>query len=360
MIIWGQCSESVQAKLRTITGFSKVEKYRDCLVLLKEINAIAFKFESQRYPCEASFDALTGWYQMRQHRHQSNLDYLTKFKNMINILNHYNISIGEDPLLVNYVANLNPPAGQAFQDLKRGTVKFEALLPTVRNRFIAYSFLRDSCTHRYRKLLHSLSNQFTMGNNQYPNNLTTAYGMLINYKSDSKKKQSSPNDDSSQTESEMSFLNAGDEDDSDKLNNDDGYSSSSDNSTTTDVNHTSAISLLIAAADSEPLGSSLDVTDFEAVDEYFEFSFMNAQDVTESDIVPIIKKELSANFDHLNNKLALLNPNWILLDNQSTVHIFRTQSLVSDIQAVTTGDALTCHSNGGSQRTVRKAIFSFI
>ena len=189
-----------------------------------------------------------------------------------------------------------------------------------------------------------------MGNNQYPDNLTTAYGMLINYKSDNKKKQSqnSASDDNSQTDPEMSFLNVGSDGDNDKLYNGQDYSSSSDSSTDNDVNRNSAISLLVAAADNEPLGSSLDVTNFDAAGDDFHFSFMNAQGVTEQDVVPISTKEISRSFDHLNDKLPYLNPNWILLDNQSTVHIFRTKSLVSDIKTVTSGETLTCHSNGGS------------
>ena len=100
MIIWGQCSDTMQARPRSLDKFAKIESTKNCLALLKEIKAITYKFESQRYLHEAAFEALQSFYQIRQHQHQTNSEYLQKFRNMVNVLNHYKISIGEDPILV--------------------------------------------------------------------------------------------------------------------------------------------------------------------------------------------------------------------------------------------------------------------
>ena len=182
MIIWGQCSDAMQAKLKTIKFFDKIEKSRNCLGILREIKAISYDFESDRCPYESAFDALCGFYQTRQHPHQTNADYLTKFKNVINVLDHYKISIGEDPILVNEVANCDRKEDETYKGIKRGTSDFDEHFPTARNCLIAYAFLRGACTHRYSKLVRSLSNQYNLGNCQYPDTLAAAYGMLINYK----------------------------------------------------------------------------------------------------------------------------------------------------------------------------------
>ena len=52
-----------------------------------------------------------------------------------------------------------------------------------------------------------------------------------------------------------------------------------------------------------------------------------------------------------------LNKNWILLDNQSTVHIFHNKDLVSHIHPVPKNQRLICHSNGGSQLSTNQATF---
>ena len=51
-----------------------------------------------------------------------------------------------------------------------------------RNRSIVVSFLKRSDKTRYGALWAKLENQYTGGSDQYPDNITTAYNMLLNYK----------------------------------------------------------------------------------------------------------------------------------------------------------------------------------
>ena len=74
-IIWGQCSDSMQPRLKTVENYETISEKRLCLELLAEIKGITYKFETQRYPYEALFDVLISFYQNRQHKHQSNTEY---------------------------------------------------------------------------------------------------------------------------------------------------------------------------------------------------------------------------------------------------------------------------------------------
>ena len=52
-----------------------------------------------------------------------------------------------------------------------------------------------------------------------------------------------------------------------------------------------------------------------------------------------------------------LNPNWVLLDSESTDHIFCSDRLVTDIKTVTDGEFLRLHSTGGHLDTHQKGRF---
>ena len=77
--------------------------------------------------------------------------------------------------------------------------------------YIAYCFLHNSDVHRYASLLTMLSNQYMLGNDQYPNDLTQAHGMLVHFKiaKKSKKPDQVPtfeHDYSNGSEDDMTFL----------------------------------------------------------------------------------------------------------------------------------------------------------
>jgi hypothetical protein len=50
-----------------------------------------------------------------------------------------------------------------------------------------------------------------------------------------------------------------------------------------------------------------------------------------------------------------INPNWILLDSESTVDIFNNRNLVSNIRQIPPHEILRCHGTGRFQDTTHKA-----
>ena len=63
------------------------------------------------------------------------------------------------------------------------------------------------------------------------------------------------------------------------------------------------------------------------------------------------------NLDHIFVHSKFLNPNWIILNNQSTVHIFQKEELVNNVSSISKNKQLICHTNGGSQVSQKQAKF---
>ena len=114
-IIWGQCSDSMQSRLKASDDYEDISENRQCLELLSEIKGITYTFETQRYPHEALFDVLVSFYQNCQHKHQSNTEYHTKFKNMVAVINHCGGYLGRAPMLVREVLNRNNKTGKPIK-----------------------------------------------------------------------------------------------------------------------------------------------------------------------------------------------------------------------------------------------------
>ena len=57
------------------------------------------------------------------------------------------------------------------------------------------------------------------------------------------------------------------------------------------------------------------------------------------------------------NSDAHINPNWVLLDSESTDHIFCNEKFLTDIKSTTDGESLRLHTSGGTLDTHQKGSF---
>ena len=130
-------------------------------------------------------DARTAYYGYTQPKHQLLADYLRHFQSLIDVMDHYGASIGEDRAFLDKAGILmdeSPPSegrsGYSELMLQYNVRKSLA----ARNRSIALSFLKRAYKPRYGSLWTDLENQYTRGTDQYPRDLTAAYNMLLNFK----------------------------------------------------------------------------------------------------------------------------------------------------------------------------------
>jgi Reverse transcriptase (RNA-dependent DNA polymerase)/Zinc knuckle len=170
-VVWGQCSEAMKTKLQTHDDFPAKDLLADCAWLLKEIKAITFQFEGQRYLFLSLDDAHCDLCAYRQGPLESISIYHNTFKNMVDVLEHYGGNFGTDDGLIQ-AASLHPLAPFGTLALKKFT----------RNRSIALAFLKRADPVRFGLLWIELENNYTRGKDEYPGDLTEAYNMLVYYK----------------------------------------------------------------------------------------------------------------------------------------------------------------------------------
>ena len=56
--------------------------------------------ETQEYPHQAIYNAMSEFYSFRQHQHQIHPDYLTKFKKLVKVIEHHGGAITLRPALI--------------------------------------------------------------------------------------------------------------------------------------------------------------------------------------------------------------------------------------------------------------------
>jgi hypothetical protein len=95
-VVWGQCSKAMQAKVKTDKLYDDISEQIDGLALIKIIKGIAYKFESQKNLYLALDNAKKAFYIFHQGSEVSTADYMSKFKNVIEVIEHYSGDIGED------------------------------------------------------------------------------------------------------------------------------------------------------------------------------------------------------------------------------------------------------------------------
>jgi hypothetical protein len=170
-VTWGQCSEAMKAKLQTHDDFPANDLLADCAWLLKEIKAITFQFEGQRYLFLSLDDAHCDLCAYRQSATESLIAYHNTYKNKVDVLEHYGGNFGTDEGLIQAASTISG-APQAPAALKKFT----------RNRSIALAFLKRADPARYGLLWIDLENNYARGKDEYPADLTGAFNMLYTYK----------------------------------------------------------------------------------------------------------------------------------------------------------------------------------
>jgi hypothetical protein len=251
-------------------------------------------------------------------------EYLKDFQTRVQVLEHYGAVLGADgPHQDSVMDKVKTDSDFILTDKE-----YDALaVATARKKIIGIGFLRRADRKRYDGLWIELENQFTRGQDHYPNDLTGVYNLLINYKVPSSRHQGGRREHTSTDEvSGLSFLQ-----------------NSAAVPGTNGVTHAS-----IKCYNCQGQGHYASVCPVE--DEVTMVQVETPPTHEEAIEEPYLSKFTFLHLeDHSFHQRSrnIIPDTWILLDSQSTVSVFKNRQLLTNIQ--NSPSSLHVHTNGGIQ-----------
>jgi hypothetical protein len=102
-IVWKQCTDSMQQRLKAQPSFPPIHNESNGLKLLGLLRLISFNQQIQRYLPHVIHEALRRFYGFHQGRNLTTAAYLQTFQNFLEIVFHIGGSIGDHPRVMERV-----------------------------------------------------------------------------------------------------------------------------------------------------------------------------------------------------------------------------------------------------------------
>ena len=182
-VIWNQYSPALQTRMDSLKDYNDIERRSDCLKLRSSV----YQFETQAYIHESMLKTKEGIYRMKQKKDESTNGYRKRFREQLEMIRHYQGLFGYDVGLIRDEYRRQGLDREEEKD--RRSDNWPEIEQLLIDRAQGVAFLRNTNAQRYGPLMIDLANQFSRKNDQYPSNLTEAYNLLVNFKSNSVEKR---------------------------------------------------------------------------------------------------------------------------------------------------------------------------
>ena len=172
-LVWGQCSDTIRTRLQDLDTYDDMHTVSDGLWLLIAIKDLMSNVQEQKYVPLSIHLAKRQFFLLSQGGNTVG-EYYEQFKNQTDVLNQIGAGIGNDEAIMKQVLcshGINIDEATDAQEENAETQVIEW--------YLTLAFLMGSDRGQFGRLLETLENDFTAGNDNYPKTLTNAYNMLL-------------------------------------------------------------------------------------------------------------------------------------------------------------------------------------
>ena len=300
------------------------------------------------------------FYNIKHGNYEESTDYHKRFKTIVDVLDHYRANIWAHPSLIMQeyrdTGNIDISEENIYNNMK----EFNKHKLSIKNKFIAFAFLKGAQRDMYGNLAFHLRSQYAREINQYPKTLNQALRLLSTHEDEKKERQNDSNrqdkdngdeEKSQEDNEEMAFI----QNTNRKLP--ECFLCGGEHYVTTcpyrnqfkkvRINEqrkappVSANSMLINNTTCQEIDD--DTNNDDKTSNVYDFLFTN---ISTHPITSTQKITMSQNA-----KGRKINKYWVLLDSQSTISILNNTNLLTNIRKCNPDEKVRCYCNRGYQDT---------
>ena len=321
-LVIGQCSDSMKTKLKGVDNFSTWDNNHDVVLVLREIKAISNQFDSRTYFLDAYVRVKSSFYSFKQMENESNTDYHSRFIKLIEVANHYGANLFSDDVLIKHELLLLKQIESLSEDTTNLIYDRAETKKAGSDRLKAFLFIQGADPKRYRDLHRKLKEALTLGDNKYPATMADAVSILIKFNGYQKPQR--PNNEKTSSAKENK------------------ENKKPPNNMKSDGNETEQEGVTLVQNDSgnTQKGNPIPDAEMQLLQQAVE------EDDDEDEPIHFLLTQCE--------KSPGISRHWVLLDNQSTCHIFNNRKVLQSIRKCAKGDAIRITSNGGGSLLVEE------
>ena len=155
----------MRVRIKSLAKYeTKTAEDDDCKWFLSNIQAITMQFDERRHGYKSMLNATAGFLNCRQQPEQSVTNYMEVLRSHIDTV-EYNIDIAPETAM----------DGRKLSETDRKKIARDCCT-------LAAALIRGADRTRFSTLQTNLENQYSNGKDEYPTDLTSAYGMLATYR----------------------------------------------------------------------------------------------------------------------------------------------------------------------------------
>jgi hypothetical protein len=155
-VIWGQCSEAMKARIKTLADYQTKAKANDCFWLLQKIRAVTMELDEKKHGTMSLLDAQCELLNCRQGHNQTVSKFKETLKGWADAIRFHGGSVAER---VGSVSILDATGNERTIEQREEVATEETL---------AMLMIRGADPTKYGTLIADLSNQFVKGKDEYP------------------------------------------------------------------------------------------------------------------------------------------------------------------------------------------------